>query len=288
MTDTRATFGRRLEDAVRARGALCVGIDPHPGLLEAWGLRDDVDGLRQLCDTAVEALAGQVALVKPQSAFFERHGARGIAVLEDTLAMLREVGILSLLDVKRGDVGSTMHAYAEAYLADDSPLRADAITVSPYLGVGSLQPALDLADRSARGVFVLALTSNPEGASVQHAQRGGVPVARAVIEAVTARNDAEGGTGRFGSTGMVVGATVGKDIADLGLSESLAGSRAPLLAPGLGAQGATAEDVARGFGAALPLVLPSSSRGILAAGPDPARLRAAVARQADELAAACA
>lgn len=279
------TYGERLGEAVRVHGPLCVGIDPHAGLLDAWGLSDDVDGLRRFCDTTVEALAGQVALAKPQSALFERHGARGIEVLEHTLAMLREVGVLSLLDVKRGDIGSTMQAYAEAYLANGSPLRADAITVSPYLGVESLQPAFDLADRTGRGVFVLALTSNPEGAAVQHAQRAGMVVAQSVIEAVGARNAAEGGTGRFGSTGMVVGATVGKDIADLGLVDALADSRAPLLAPGLGAQGATAEDIARGFGLALPLVLPSSSRGILTAGPTPAGLRAALAREAEALAA---
>lgn len=285
MTRPAQTYGERLGEAVSAHGALCVGIDPHASLLDAWGLSDDIDGLRRFCDTTVGALAGQVALAKPQSALFERHGARGIQVLEHTLAMLREVGVLSLLDVKRGDIGSTMQAYAEAYLADESPLRADAITVSPYLGVGSLQPAFDLAARSGRGVFVLALTSNPEGAAVQHAQHAGVAVAQSVIAAVAARNAAEGGTGRFGSTGMVVGATVGKDIADLGLADALAGSRAPLLAPGLGAQGATADDIARGFGLALPLVLPSSSRGILAAGPTLAGVRAALAREAEAIAA---
>ncbi|WP_018155711.1 orotidine-5'-phosphate decarboxylase [Demetria terragena] len=283
MIDASQAYGARLGAAVDAHGPLCVGIDPHAGLLKAWGLTDDLDGLRRFCDTVVESLAGQVALAKPQSAFFERHGAGGVAVLEHTLAMLREVGVLSLLDVKRGDVGSTMDAYAEAYLAEDSPLRADAITLSPYLGVGSLQPAFDLADQTGRGVFVLALTSNPEGASVQRASLDGISVAGSVIEAVTARNVRERSAGRFGSTGMVVGATTGKHIADLGLGEALAASRAPLLAPGLGAQGADVDDLDRGFGSAYPLVLPSSSRGILEAGPSPAGLRAAIRRQADDL-----
>ena len=139
--------------------------------------------------TCVEAFAGTVAAVKPQSAFFERFGSAGVAVLERTLAGLRDAGTLSLLDVKRGDIGSTMAAYAQAYLADDSPLRADAITLSPYLGYGSLRPALDLARDTGRGVFVLALTSNPEGASVQHARRGdGAASPAAVVAGATADN----------------------------------------------------------------------------------------------------
>lgn len=278
-------FGRRLEAAVDAHGPLCVGVDPHPYLLDAWGLSDDAEGLRRFCDTVVEALAGQVALVKPQSAFFERHGAAGVAVLEHTLEMLREVGTLSLLDAKRGDVGSTMEAYAHAYLSDSSPLRADAVTLSPYLGVGSLQPAFDLARTTGRGTFVLALTSNPEGASVQLVGGGADAVAARVIEAVTALN-AVVPAGRFGDVGMVVGATTGKQIAELGLVEGLAQSRAPLLAPGLGAQGADAGDIARAFGPALGLVLPTTSRAVLQAGPAPARIRAAVHAQADDLASA--
>ncbi|GMA19268.1 hypothetical protein GCM10025862_12890 [Arsenicicoccus piscis] len=168
-------FGPRLAAAMAEHGPLCVGIDPHAGLLGAWGLPDSVEGLERFAATCVEAFGGQVACVKPQSAFFERFGSRGVAVLEATLAGLRDAGTLSLLDVKRGDIGSTMGAYADAYLDEASPLRADAITVSPYLGYGSLRPALDLAAATGRGVFVLTLTSNPEGAAVQHARSGGLP-----------------------------------------------------------------------------------------------------------------
>ena len=112
----------------------------------------------------VEAFAGQVAFVKPQSAFFERFGARGVVVLERTIEDLRHTGSLVILDVKRGDIGSTAAAYADAYLDDDAPMAADAITVSPFLGFGSLQPFFDVAEKNDAGVFVLALTSNPEGA----------------------------------------------------------------------------------------------------------------------------
>lgn len=268
-------FGIRLGEAVARFGPVCVGIDPHASLLEAWKLPDTVQGLRQFAEITVEAFGGHAALVKPQSAFFERFGAAGVEMLEDVLAGLREVGTLSLLDVKRGDIGSTMAAYAQAYLSDCSPLRADAITVSPFLGFGSLTPAFDLAKRTGRGVFVLAMTSNPEAGHVQHAVWEQETVSGAIIDEVAEAN-ALASAGTFGDVGMVVGATVGKDIADLGLGERLAQSRAPLLAPGVGAQGATVGDIGRGFGAAAPLVLPATSRAVLEAGPDVDALRKAL------------
>ena len=127
----------------------------------------------------VEALGEMVPVFKPQSAFFEAYGSAGIAVLERTLADIEAAGALSLLDVKRGDIGSTMDAYAAAYLTDGSPLAADAITLSPYLGFGSLAGAIALADEAGRGVYVLALTSNPEGPQIQHARTPtAVPSAR--------------------------------------------------------------------------------------------------------------
>ena len=181
---TRRPFGSRLADAMDDHGPLCVGIDPHPNLLDAWGLADSAAGLRDFALRTIDAVGGHVAAVKPQSAFFERHGSAGIAVLEETLAALRDVGTLSVLDVKRGDIGSTMAGYAQAYLSDGAPLAADSITVSPYLGYGSLTPALNLAEASGRGVFVLALTSNPEGAGVQHAVNGDQAVAAGIVEGV--------------------------------------------------------------------------------------------------------
>ena len=276
-------FGTRLRSAIDARGPLCVGIDPHPGLLSAWGLPDDVTGLERFALTCVEVLAGQVAVLKPQSAFFERHGSRGVAVLERVLAQCRAAGALTLLDVKRGDIGSTMLAYAQAYLDPASPLRADALTVSPFLGYESLRPALDLADQHGAGVFVLALTSNAEGADVQHAQRDQVPVARAIALAAAADN---AGAADLGRVGLVVGATVGAAVADLGID--LAATRSALLAPGIGAQGATAADLARVFGAARRNVLPSSSREVLAAGPAPSGLADAARRTVDAMATALA
>jgi orotidine-5'-phosphate decarboxylase len=281
MTDS---FGARLRVAMDELGPLCAGIDPHPGMLADWGLDETVQGLETFAMTCVEAFAGTVAVVKPQSAFFERFGSAGVAVLERTLTGLREAGTLSLLDVKRGDIGSTMTAYARAYLSRDSPLRADAITVSPFLGFESLRPALDLAHETGRGLFVLALTSNPEGAQVQHAIRDGRTVAGSIVDGVTNQNaihSAAGGAHVLGSVGLVIGATVGKAVRELGLD--LAAANAPLLAPGVGAQGATAGDLRTVFGAALDNVLAASSREILRAGPDGAALKAAARHTARQL-----
>jgi orotidine-5'-phosphate decarboxylase len=267
------TFGERLHRAVRERGPLCVGIDPHPALLHAWGLSDDVAGLDRFARTVVGALADRVAVIKPQSAFFERFGSRGIQVLESTIRQLREAGAIALLDVKRGDIGSTMAAYATAYLDPASPLCADAITVSPYLGVGSLRPAFDAAAAHGGGVFVLALTSNPEGATVQHAATaGGRTVAQSVIDEISQLN---AGVSPLGSMGLVVGATIG----DTG--HDLSKVNGPLLAPGLGAQGGTPDQLRTIFGESLQNVLPSYSREVLGAGPDFASLRAAAQRAAD-------
>lgn len=269
-------FGTRLRLAMDQRGPLCAGIDPHAGLLESWGLPDTVEGMERFAMTATEALAPRVAVIKPQSAFFERFGSRGIAVLERVVQTCTEAGALVCLDVKRGDIGSTAQAYADAYLDPRSPMSVDAITASPYLGFGSLDPMLQTAARHGRGVFVLALTSNPEGPQFQHATtEQGATVAGTVLASLRAANS---GADPMGSFGAVVGATIGGAPEDLDIN-------GPLLVPGIGAQGGTPEDVRRIFGSVLRQVLPSSSREILGAGPDPTALVAAAARACDSFAA---
>ena len=271
------SYGNRLSTAIAERGRLCVGIDPHPGILRDWGLGLDVSGLERCARGTVEALGDLVPVVKPQSAFFEAYGAAGVAVLERTLADIRSAGALSLLDVKRGDIGSTMDAYAAAYLTDGSPLAADAVTLSPYLGFGSLDGAIATAEAHGRGVYVLALTSNPEARTVQHAiAADGRTVGQLIVDEAARRNLSQD----FGAVGIVVGATIGATGIDF---SKLNGA---ILAPGIGAQGATATDLPTVFGAALPLVLPSTSRKILAAGPERTRLRTAATRALAEMEAA--
>ncbi|MET4094177.1 orotidine-5'-phosphate decarboxylase [Arthrobacter sp. UYCu712] len=280
-TAGRESFGSRLGRAMADRGQLCVGIDPHPALLQRWGLNDDVAALERFSLTVLEAVGSLAAAVKPQVALYERHGSAGIAVLERTLAAAADASVLTIADAKRGDIGSTMAAYADAWLRDGSALAADSVTLSPYLGFESLRPALDLAAGTGRGVFVLALTSNPEGASVQHVG-GADSVARRIVLAAAAENQRYAGP--LGSVGLVVGATVGSALTGLGLD--LAAVRGPILAPGLGAQGATAADLRRTFGNAYGQVLGTSSREILGAGPRIQDLQDAARRTLEKLRAA--
>ncbi len=266
------SFGARLRAAMDRRGPLCPGIDPHAGLLRAWGLEDTPTGLERFALTAVEALAPVSSSLKPQSAFFERHGSRGIAVLERVIAEARAAGALVILDVKRGDIGSTAQGYADAYLDPASPLAVDAMTVSPFLGLGSVEPMVETARRHDAGLFVLALTSNPGAGQVQHAVAGGRTVAGAVLAGLTALNE---GADPLGSFGAVVGATIGATAEDLAIN-------GPLLAPGVGAQGGSAEALTRIFGDQVRNVIPNSAREILAAGPSVASLRDAARRTNDE------
>ncbi|GAB3619591.1 orotidine-5'-phosphate decarboxylase [Glutamicibacter endophyticus] len=270
-------FGERLRSAMDQYGPLCVGIDPHPGLLNSWGLEDNVEGVRRFSLTVIEALEGVAAMCKPQVALYERFGSAGFAVLEETLAAARAAGVLSLADAKRGDIGSTMAAYATAWLDDNSPLASDAVTLSPYLGYESLRPAVDLARSTGRGVFVLGLTSNPEGPSVQHVG-GEQSVAKSIIEQVAAEN---ADAADLGHVGLVVGATIGDAVKTLGID--LVASKAPLLTPGLGAQGATAADIAAAFEQSYAQVLGTSSRDILKVGPEVSDLRKKAEQVRNEL-----
>ncbi|MET0735997.1 MAG: orotidine-5'-phosphate decarboxylase [Microbacterium sp.] len=264
-------FGERLRTALDLHGPLCVGIDPHAHLLARWGLDDSADGVREFGLRVVEAATTRVGIVKPQVAFFERFGSKGIAALEDVLAAARAAGLIVIADAKRGDIGSTMDGYAAAWLTIGSPLEADALTLSPYLGAESLRATLTTAVRNGKGAFVLVATSNPEAYAIQSARTIDVgatddqSVAERVARDLGWINGSAAFEGGLGPLGFVVGATV--DRAVIGLpDDALRG--APLLAPGFGAQGAAPADLALRFGPLAPNVLASESRSILSAGPD--------------------
>ncbi|MEX3609901.1 orotidine-5'-phosphate decarboxylase [Rothia sp. LK2588] len=275
-------FGDRIARAMRTNGPLCVGIDPHPALLKAWGLEDSASGAERFGSAVLEAAADRVAYVKPQVALFERFGSSGLQALEDLLAQARDAGILMISDAKRGDIGSTMAAYADAWLGASSPLASDAVTLSPYLGFESLRPALDAAAQQGRGTFVLALTSNPEGKSVQHVG-GDDSVASRIVDAARSENDRVGYS-VMGPCGLVVGATVGPALHELDIK--LSTFNGPILAPGYGAQGATAEDLYRVFEGCRENVLANSSRGILKHGPSVGGLVDAIGQASQDLIAA--
>jgi orotidine-5'-phosphate decarboxylase len=262
MTAPRAPFGERLHDAVSRRGHLCVGIDPSSEALAAWGLSDTADGAETFASAIVAAAKDNVAVIKPQTAFFERFGPDGIRVLQAVCRTARREGLLVLLDAKRGDIGSTSRAYAQAYLLPDSPIAVDAMTVTPYVGVGALGPFFEAATASGTGLFVLARTSNREGAELQDSVSAtGKTVTGAVIDEVRRRNAGSG----HGSFGLVYGATV---------EARLPGDpRGFILAPGLGPQGGNPEDLAGRFGELSGRVIPAASRLIAAAGPGEFALR---------------
>jgi len=277
----RPHFGERLTAALAAHGPLCLGIDPHAELLTIWGQPDSADGARELGLRAVDAAAGTVGIVKPQVAFFERHGSAGIAALEIVIARARAAGLLVIADAKRGDIGSTMAGYAHAWLSVGSSLEADALTVVAYQGIGSLAPAFALAEAAGKGLFVLAATSNPEAVRIQSARTAdGGTVAAAILTETEALNRSVDDEG-IGPFGVVVGATI--DPAELGLDLSVAAAT-PILAPGFGEQGAQPEELADRYGAAAQRVVANVSRGALRVGPD--ALAAELAELAERFAAA--
>ncbi len=273
------SFGDRVAAAVGATGPLCAGVDPSSALLRSWGLSDDASGLRTFGAVCVEAFAGTVPVIKPQVAFFERHGAAGMAELERLIADATAAGLLVIADAKRGDIDSTAQAYADAWLSDTSPLAVDAVTAHPYLGLGALAPLVHLAAETGRGVLVVARSSNPEGRRLQQAVTAdGTGVEDMLLGEIAALNASPEVPG--GTVGAVIGATL--EPSDFALSQ-LGGV---ILAPGLGAQGAGPAEIARRFaGCATGTVLPSSSRGLLGAGPDPEDVRRGAQSLVRELAA---
>ncbi|RFA21374.1 orotidine-5'-phosphate decarboxylase [Subtercola boreus] len=279
-------FGSRLAAVFAASGQLCVGIDPHDYLLDAWGLDRSADGVREFGLRVVDAAAGRVGILKPQVAFYELYGAAGFAALEQVLTAARSAGLIVIADAKRGDIGTSAEAYGRAWLEPGSPLEADAVTLTAYAGVGSLMPVFALVEKIGKGAFVLSATSNPESFSVQSARadREGESLSLAGLVAadVGAHNRAHHpDTSAVGNIGLVLGAT--KTLTDYGIDrDRLAATPAtPVLAPGFGFQGATFADVRRVYGTLTPTTVVAVSRSVLQAGP--AGLASRIDAQVSEL-----
>jgi orotidine-5'-phosphate decarboxylase len=253
-----SSFSTKLTDAFDSFGQLCVGIDPHASLLTSWGLADDVRGLREFSLRVVDAAAEQVSLIKPQVSFFERFGARGYDVLAEVTQYANSKNLLVIADAKRGDIGTTMDAYFEAWFGVNSGLYADALTVSPYLGLGAISEGFSKWILQGKGVYSLVATSNPQGESVQRAELNGRSLASDQWSQLAELNG-----NSFGPYGAVLGATL--DLAGFGISDSLA--NVPILAPGFGAQGAKLTDAKGIYGTLAKNVAYSVSRSVLEAGP---------------------
>ena len=256
-------FAARLRARTARLSPLCVGIDPSATILRECGLPDSAEGALAFGERILDAADYAIAIVKPQSAYFERYGSAGIRALEELTRRAQAKEVLVLLDAKRGDIDTTGLAYAEAYFSPRSMLRADALTLHAYLGLAALEAAIDYATAQGGGVFPVVRSSNPEGAALQIARmHDGRSVAEALcddINDLNARYDNE----ELGPVGAVIGATcTDADDAARRLPRSF------ILAPGVGAQGATMQDIARQMPSAKGRVLPSVSRAILRNGGD--------------------
>jgi orotidine-5'-phosphate decarboxylase len=271
------SFAERFLDLAAKRSPLCVGIDPAVELLGQWGLPASAAGVGTFCDIMMEAMGERVAIVKPQAAFFEQFGPDGMQELARVVRNIQARGALALIDVKRGDIGHTLDAYADAMIGPDSPFGGDAMTVAPYMGFGALKPLMKKAVERSAGVFVVVRSSNPEGRALQDAKLAdGRSVATSLADDITAYNQSIGDG--VGSVGAVMGATL-----EGAATETLTHlPNALLLAPGIGAQGATFDDLARNFGPAARRAVPAVSRGILGKGPSVAALTEAIERYCEQ------
>ena len=262
-----SSFGTRIEQAFAKYGQLCVGVDPHAQLLEEWGLPETVEGLKSFSLNVLEASIGRVGFIKPQVAFFEKYGAKGFAVLEQFAELAAAEDILVIMDAKRGDIGSTMTGYFDAWLGKEAPFICDALTVSPFLGIGSLAEVMSESLERGKGLFVLAATSNVEGKSVQRARVGEISLSQDILRQLEDINSVSTSAGSvIGSFGAVVGATQNLSASGLSVIQKEAELTTPILAPGFGAQGAALADARDLFQAGASRVIASVSRSVLTAG----------------------
>jgi orotidine-5'-phosphate decarboxylase len=271
-----SNFAIRLRERIADGGHLCVGIDPSRRQLERWGRDNDASGLEFAALAILDAVSDVAVAVKPQVAYFERFGSAGYRVLERVMSDARDVGLLVVADAKRGDIDSTNMGYGEAWLSDSSPLVADAVTFSPYLGLDAIDPVFALAAERERGVFVVVSSSNDEGRTIQTSRTAQEEsVEEYLLGAIAQRNHSR----TPGTVGVVYGATRDRPRFDL---SQLGG---PILAPGAGSQGADAGRIGRLFERCAPgSVLVNVARAIGDAGPEKRSLRDAAQRWRDDLA----
>ncbi|MDA8743813.1 orotidine-5'-phosphate decarboxylase [Rubripirellula amarantea] len=255
MSLADSTFADSLAQAVQAtRSVTCVGLDPRKASLPPAITKDlETSGAgspdawaaayTQFCTEIIDVVAGKVACVKPQVAFFEQLGPAGCIALGEVIRYARSKELLVIVDAKRNDIGSTAEAYADAYMGAASPWGGDSLTVSPYLGEDSLEPFVKVCDERNAGIFVLVKTSNPGGGFLQDRKTGDETVYQSVASLVRRLNETRLGKCGYGPVGAVVGATYPDQLAEL----RAAMPTSWILIPGFGAQGGGADDVKAGF-----------------------------------------
>ncbi len=245
-------------------GPLCVGFDPSHKVLQSWNLSPDYKGLRDFCDILLTAVVGNVGIIKPQVAFFELYGIEGLQVLKELIENAREQGLLVIADAKRGDIGSTVEAYGQAWLGPSSAFKADAITANAFLGFDALTPLIKIAEETATTVFVVVQSSNPEGKDIRNARIGDQTLSVHLAQRICDYNS------QFleknhavGPIGAVIGATLGSEAKET--IEQL--KNCLFLVPGIGAQGGTITQLTNQFPQKLwQNIIPSISRAITDAG----------------------
>jgi orotidine-5'-phosphate decarboxylase len=264
-----STFGAKLAQAFETYGQLCVGIDPHEELLLEWNLPVSAKGVHEFASRVLDASVGRVGIIKPQVSFFERFGSKGFEALEHLAHEAQKTDLVVIMDAKRGDIGTTMAAYYEAWLGKQASMPCSALTVSPYLGFDSLKQVMADSAERGKGLFVLAATSNPEGASLQKAAVGSTTIAADIWRRLGEVNSITAGANdTLGSFGAVIGATLSLNAFGLGEIQNQRPEVAtPILAPGFGAQGAELTDLTRLFGESSNSVIASVSRSVLRSGP---------------------
>jgi orotidine-5'-phosphate decarboxylase len=265
---TQIHFGDRLAEAVRTKkSAVCVGLDPRWGSLPE-SIRSGIDDQDRksvaeatecYCRHVIDAVAEFAPVVKPQAAFFEQLGPAGMVALGAVIQYARQAGLLVLLDGKRGDIGTTAEAYADAYLGETSAWQCDALTVNPYLGDDTLKPFVDQCQSRFAGIFVLVKTSNPGSGFLQDKVIDGRTVYEHMAALVQQLGQQSVGSSGYGSIGAVVGATYPEQLAKLRAQMT----NTWILIPGYGAQGGTASDVLHGFDKNGLGAIVNSSRGII-------------------------
>jgi orotidine-5'-phosphate decarboxylase len=236
-----------------------VGLDPVLSKMPE-GVEKSVKGVEVFCKGIIDAVADDAACIKPQLAYFELLGWEGMKVLFEIAAYAQKKGLIVIADGKRGDIGTTCEAYAEAYLGKDSPF--DALTVNPYMGSDSINPFLELCTKNGKGIYVLVKTSNSSSVDIQDLPVGDESLHENVAQLVESWGTASLGKNNLSCVGAVVGAVYPEELKYLRTLMP----HIPFLIPGYGAQGGTADDVKYGFLADGTGAIVNSSRAILYAG----------------------
>lgn len=256
-------FSEKLDLKKQTHSLFCVGLDPSKENLSNWSLPQTAKGSQEFCNRVFDAALNEISIFKPQYAFFEQFGLKGLEVLSDIMKLIRDSGALCILDCKKGDIGSTMAAYGEAAFSAQSDFKADAITVTPYLGFQALKPVFSKAHSSGATVFVVVRSSNPEGQKIQTARlKEGFSVSEALARQIQLENSK---VWKQKTIGAVIGATLDpEDQNNRRLISHLTDSW--ILAPGIGAQGASIPSLKTLFGSQVKNVIPSASRSLYAEG----------------------